>query len=157
MNMDTVDHTRQIAAELESKLVAVSQKVMDLATSRRRLAYDASTGDAKAHKELAKLTAESAVVSIEHENAHIALHEARHRLASAEHAAALAEQRANAERLSGHVKELADKIESRGPAIAAALATFCEEYASLEATSPPCVSWARRSHRRAPSGSPSRP
>jgi chromosome segregation ATPase len=133
MNMDTVDQARQIAAELESKLAAVSQKVMDLATSRRRLAYDASTGDAKAHKELAKLTAESAVVSIEHENATIAVHEARHRLASAEHTADQARRKAEAERLSGEVHALAEKVEARGAAISKALDSFCEQYSGLEA------------------------
>jgi len=130
--MDTVEHARRIVAELESKLAATSDRATALATERRRLAYDASVGDAKAHKELTKLTGESATAGIEVENARIALHEARHRLASAEHTAALAEQRANAERLSGQVKELAAKIESRGPAISKALASFCEQYSALE-------------------------
>jgi hypothetical protein len=130
--MDNVEHARKIVSDLQSKLAAASDRATALATERRRLAYAASTGDAKAHKELTKLTGESATAGIDVENAHIALHEARHRLASAEHAAALAEQRANAERLSGQVKELAAKIESHGPAISKALAGFCEQYSALE-------------------------
>jgi hypothetical protein len=130
--MNTVEQARQIVAELQSKLAAASDRATNLATERRRLAYDASVGDAKAKARLEKLTSESATVAIEHENATIAAHEARHRLASAEHAAAAAEQRAAAEKLRGEVRALAEKVEARGPAIAAALATFCSEYAALD-------------------------
>jgi hypothetical protein len=130
--MDTVEHARKIVAELESKLVAASDRATALATERRRLAYSASTGDAKAHKELTKLTGESATAGVEVENAHIALEEGRHRLASVEQAAALAERKANAERLHAQAKELAAKIEGRGGAISKALAGFCEQYSALE-------------------------
>jgi hypothetical protein len=133
MHTTNVENARKIVGELESKLAAVSEKAMDLATSRRRLAYDSSTGDAKAYKELSKLTLESASVSIEHENATIAVHEARHRLSRAESAAALAEQRAAAARLQAEVKEIAERVEKRGPAMAASLASFCEQYSALEA------------------------
>jgi hypothetical protein len=133
MTTNTVEHARKIAAELESKLAAVGEKVMDLATERRRLAYDASIGNAKAKSKLETLNADSAAALIEHENATVAAHEGRHRLSEAESQAVIAEQRAAAEKLRGQVRELAEKVEARGPSIAAALATFCAEYASLEA------------------------
>jgi hypothetical protein len=132
MDTTTVEHAREIVAELQSKLVAVSDRATALAAERRRLAYDAGVGDAKAKTRLEKLTNESAVAAIDVENAHAALEEARHRLASAEAAAALAERKAEAERLHAEVKELAAKIESRGPAMAGALATFCAEYSALD-------------------------
>jgi hypothetical protein len=127
-----IETARRIVADLESKLAAASGKATDLATERRRLAYDASTGDKPAAKELSKLTIESASVAIEHENATIAVHEARHRLASAETAAAEAEKKANAEKLEADVKAIADCIEGRGSAISKALAAFCEQYRALE-------------------------
>jgi hypothetical protein len=130
--MDTIEHARQIVAELESKLAAVSERSIALANDRRRIAFSSATGDAKAKSKLEKLNSDSAAVLIENENAHMAFEEARHRLASAEQAAAQAERKANAERLHGQVKELAAKIEGRGPAISKALAGFCEEYGALE-------------------------
>jgi hypothetical protein len=132
LKVDAITQARQIAAELESKLAAASDRATALATDRRRLAYAASTDDTKAHRELTKLTGESAVVAIDVENCHAALIEARHRLDSAEAAAALAERKANAERLSGQVKELAAKIESRGPAIAAGLAAVAAAFTGLQ-------------------------
>jgi hypothetical protein len=133
LKKDTIEHAR-IVAELESKLVAVTDRATALATERRRLAFSSATGsDAKAASKLEKLNADSAVVLIENENLHAALEEARHRLASAEHIADQARRKTDAERLRGQVKELADKIQARGPAMAAALVTFCEAYAALEA------------------------
>jgi hypothetical protein len=129
--MDTVEHARKIVAELEPKLAAASDRAAALATERRRLAYDAGVGDPKAKAKLEKLTGESAIAAVDLENCHAALIEARHRLASAEHAAALAERKANAERLSGQAKELASRIEARGPALSAALASFGEQYSAL--------------------------
>jgi hypothetical protein len=129
---DDVTKARHVAADLESKLAAASDRATALATERRRLAYDASVGDAKAHKDLTRLTGESSVAAIDVENAHAALVEARHRLASAEHAAALAERKATAARLHAQVKELAAKIESRGPAITTGLAAVAAAFTGLQ-------------------------
>jgi hypothetical protein len=133
MNMDTVEKARTVVADLKIKLAAVGDKATALAVERRRLAYDASVGDAKAKSRLEKLTGESAVVAIENENAHAALIEARSRLDSAEHAAALAEKKAAAERLQKEVKELADRVAARGPSMSNALAGFFSEYVALQA------------------------
>jgi hypothetical protein len=130
--MTDVTKARQIVAELESKLAAASERSIALTNDRRRLAFSCATGNAKARSQLEKLNTDSALVLVENENAHIALEEARHRLASAEQAAALAERKANAERLHGQVKELAAKIEARGPGISAALASLSEEFVGLQ-------------------------
>jgi hypothetical protein len=131
--MNDVEKMRRIVADLQSKLAATSDRATALATERRRLAYDASVGDAKAKARLEKLTGESAVAGIDVENSHIALEEARHRLDSAEHAAAAAERKAAAERLQAEVSEIAGRVEARGPAMAAALAGFFSEYVGLQA------------------------
>jgi hypothetical protein len=127
-----IEHARQVVAELESKLVAVTDRATALATERRRVAYDVGIGDAKSKTKLEKLTNESSIAAVDVENCHAALEEGRHRLASAEHIADQARRKTDAERLHGQVNELADRVAARGPALAAALATFCDEYGGLE-------------------------
>lgn len=87
---------RETLAELEGKLAEATAKATELQTERRRLSFDANTGDEAARKKLDKLNAASATVDLEIENLKSALDEAKRRLAEAERAEARNRQAAGA-------------------------------------------------------------
>src|SRR5579872_6550140 len=108
--MNTSEEARRVVAELENKLAAAEARAAELQAERRRLSFDANTGDGSAEKKLKALNTESAHITLDIENLRSALEEAKRRLAAAERDEAMAEARANAVR----VRELAESIAARG-------------------------------------------
>jgi hypothetical protein len=82
--MTEVENATNIVAELETKLAGATARAADLQTERRRLSFDANTGDDSARKRLDKLNSQSATADLEIENVRSAIEEARRRLADAE-------------------------------------------------------------------------
>jgi hypothetical protein len=112
-----VEKARQTQADLEQKLAAAEGRVVEMSTERRRLAFDANTGDADAKRALDKLNKESAVAGLEIENVRSALDEAKRRRAEAERTELMAHDRENAARWL----EIAERRVERGKRIHAAL------------------------------------
>ena len=90
---------------------------------RRRLAFDANTGDGKARKDLDKLNAKRATADLEIENVRSAIDEAKRRLAAAERD----EQTAKAREDASAALVIGDRLVERAAKIDAALATAREE------------------------------
>jgi hypothetical protein len=126
---DVVRSARATLERLESELARATNRATELQTERRKLSFEAHSGDKGARKALDAANAASATAILEIENVRSALDEGRRRLAEAERAADNATQRANA----GQVKEIAQRVERRGPAIAAGVAKLCEEFSGLSA------------------------
>jgi predicted nucleic acid-binding Zn-ribbon protein len=122
-----VQQARETVAKLEGNLAQAHARATELQTERRKLAFDANTGDAGAKKELDKLNAQSTTIAFEIENLRSAIDEARVRVTDAERAADAATQRARAKQ----VKEVAGRIDNRGPTLAAAVTALCNEYTGL--------------------------
>ena len=114
---EATDAARQIVAELENKLAAAEARAVELQTERRRLSFDANTGDGAAEKRLKALNTEAAHINLDIENVRSAIDEAKRRLAAAERDEAMAAARENAARAA----EVADSIAARGKRIDAAL------------------------------------
>jgi hypothetical protein len=115
--MTTVEESRRIVAELETKLAAAEARAVELATERRRISFAANTGDADARKALDRLNKEAATAGLEIENIRSALEEAKRRLAEAERREAMAQGAENASRWL----EIAERRVERGKRIHAAL------------------------------------
>lgn len=118
-----VEEARRIAAELENKLAAAEARAVELQTERRRISFDANTGDGAAEKRLRALNADAAHINLDIENVRSAIDEAKRRLAAAERDEAMAAARDNAEAalvIGNRLVERAEKID-------AALATAREE------------------------------
>src|ERR1700722_14298121 len=127
--MDDVELAKQTVQRLESNLAAANRRAAEMQRERRRIAFSAHGGDdARARKELEKLNTLSTTISFEIENIPSAINEGKQRLAEAEDATRWEAARANA----GRVKEIAARVETRGPAISAALSTLCSEFGQLE-------------------------
>jgi hypothetical protein len=124
----TTEEARRIVAELQTKLADATSRAADLQTERRRLAFDANTGDPKARKALDAANAESATASLEIENVKSAIDEAKRRLQAAEHAEKDAE---NAENAKGALV-LSASIAARGRKLDEALLTLAMEAEGLE-------------------------
>jgi hypothetical protein len=120
---------KETLQRLEAELAKATVHGTQLQVERRKLSFAAHSGDKPARAKLDKLTAESVTIGLEAENLRAAIDEARARLVAAERTADLATARANA----GTLKEIAACVEKRGPAIAAALETICDEFVALEA------------------------
>jgi hypothetical protein len=123
-----VEEANQILSTLEAKLAAASAKATTLQTDRRRLAFDANTGNAKARAALDAANASSATADLEIENVRSAIEEAKRRLAAAEREEALARQADKAERALA----IAAGIEGRGKRLDAALLALAVEAEALE-------------------------
>ena len=96
---------------------------MDLQTERRRLSFDANTGDGAAEKRLKALNTEAAHINLDIENIRSAIDEAKRRLAAAERDEAMAAARENAEA----ALVISNRLVERAAKIDAALATAREE------------------------------
>jgi septal ring factor EnvC (AmiA/AmiB activator) len=127
--MDDVQKAKETVVKLEGNLAQAHARATELQTARRKLAFDANTGDASAKKELDKLNAQSTTIAFEIENLRSAIDEARVKVTDAERAADLSTQRTRATQ----VKQIAGRIDKRGPAIAAAVSALCDEFAALSA------------------------
>jgi hypothetical protein len=97
MELTQKEKSAATLAHLETKLAHATARATELQTERRKLSFDANTGDDAARKRLDKLNATSAVSGLEIENIKSAIDEARRRLAEAERAAGMVEQRAMAQ------------------------------------------------------------
>jgi hypothetical protein len=129
MELTITEAAANTVTELESKLADASARAAALHTERRRLSFDANTGDDAARKRLDKLNAQSATADLEIENVRSAIEEARRRLADAqrsESAALLAENAAAATKLAGSIAE-------RGRRADAAFANALAELEGLKA------------------------
>jgi hypothetical protein len=127
--MDDVQKAKETITKFENELAQAHARATELQTLRRKQSFSAHSGDVGAKKELDKLNAQSTTIAFEIENLRSAIDEARIRLAEAERNADLVAARSNA----GQVTEIAARVEKRGPAIAAAVASLCEEFAGLSA------------------------
>jgi hypothetical protein len=113
---ETVEESRRIVADLESKFAAAEARAVELQTERRRLSFAANTGDGAAEKRLKALNTEAAHINLDIENIRSAIEEATRRLAAAERDEAMAAAKENA--LAA--RKLADSIAARGKRIDAA-------------------------------------
>ena len=120
---ETVEEARRIVAELENKLAAAEARAVELQTERRRLSFDANTGDGAAEKGLKALNTEAAHINLDIENIRSAIDEAKRRLAAAERDEAMAAARDNAEA----ALVIGNRLVERAAKIDAALATAREE------------------------------
>jgi hypothetical protein len=91
-----VEKATAVLADLESKLANTSARAVELQVERKRLAFDANTGNAKARKALDAANSASGAIGLEIENITSAIDEARRRLAHARRAEAAAAGRENA-------------------------------------------------------------
>ena len=101
---------------------------MDLQTERRRLSFDANTGDTKALKELEKLNARSATAGLEIENIRSAIDEAKRRLSAAIRDEETAKAREDAEA----ALVIAERLVERGAKIDSALREASEQLAAYK-------------------------
>jgi len=115
----------------------VTNKATALQSERRKIAFDACNGDGRARSVLDELNTNSAVVSLEIENASAAIEEGRRQLAEAERGAELAAARAQALK----VKSITKKMEFYGPAIAGALNDLCRHLGGFNAALDGLRSW----------------
>jgi small-conductance mechanosensitive channel len=122
-----VQKAKETVERLEAELAKATDRGTALQVDRRKLAFGAHNGDDAARKKLDKLTAESVTIGLEVENLRSAIDEAKARLADAERMADLSTQRTRATQ----VKEIAARVQARGPTIAAAVAALCNEYGGL--------------------------
>jgi hypothetical protein len=120
---------RATLERLESELAKATNRATELQTERRKKSFAAHNGDVSAKKELDRLNAQSTTIAFEIENFNSSIEEGRRRLAEAERAADAVTERARARQ----VKQIAERVDKRGPAIAAAVAALCEEYGALSA------------------------
>ena len=120
---EATDAARQIVAELENKLAAAEARAAELQTERRRLSFDANTGDETARKALDKLNKEAATAGLEIENIRSAIEEAKRRLQAAERDEAMAAARENA----NEAVKLAAELAQLGHGIDADFASGCEK------------------------------
>jgi hypothetical protein len=118
-----VETARQTLAGLEQKLASAEAHGVELQTERRRLSFDANTGDTKALKELEKLNARSATAGLEIENIRSAIDEAKRRLSAAIRDEETAKAREDAEAAI----VIGERLVERAAKIDAALATAREE------------------------------
>ena len=123
-----IDEEKQTLARLEARLVEATDRATELQTERRRIAFAANTGDAKARKELDKFNAELSTADLEIANVRSAIEEAKRRLAEAEREEALASERTKAAR----AVEIADSLERRGRKLDEALLALATEAELLE-------------------------
>jgi hypothetical protein len=78
--MGLTEAAANTVAELETKLAGATARAADLQTERRKLSFDANTGDDVACRRLNKLNAQSATIDLEIENIRSAIDEGRRRL-----------------------------------------------------------------------------
>ena len=79
----------QVLAGLEQKRRLLIERKVELDEARKRLSFDAHTGDAKAKAALDKLNAEAQRHGLDLENVLAAIAQAQERLAAARHAEAV--------------------------------------------------------------------
>ena len=96
---------------------------MDLQTERRRLSFDANTGDGAAEKRLKALNTEAAHINLDIENIRSAIEEAKRRLQAAERAEKEAENAEKAKR----ALIVSANIAARGKKLDQALLTLARE------------------------------
>ena len=125
----TIESARAVLADLEGKLANATAREAALADQRRRLSFDAETGDLKARKALDEANRASVSISLEIENLRSAIEEAARRAISAERDAALEATRKKARR----VQDIAAAAAPRGIRIAEAAATLRDEIKALNA------------------------
>ena len=122
------EEARQIVADLENKLAAAEARAVELQTERRRLSFDANTGDGAAEKRLKALNTEAAHINLDIENVRSAIDEAKRRLAAAERDEAMAAGREKAER----ALIVSERVAARGKKLDQALLTLAMEAEGLE-------------------------
>jgi DNA repair exonuclease SbcCD ATPase subunit len=128
MGLTSTEQARATVAQLEEKLADASARAVELQTERRKLSFDANTGDDSARKRLDKLNAQSATIDLEIENMRSAIEEARRRLADAQRAEGVALLAKNA----AEATKLADAIAEHGQRADAAFATAAAELEALK-------------------------
>jgi hypothetical protein len=126
--MDALGQARKQLAALQSQRAAAEQRVVDLATARELVAYDAATGDRAARRTLDELTRESVTAGLVVDNVDHAIAEARRRLAAAEAAAGRAADRQRAH----EARRLLTELRQAGGEAAAALDRFVAELGRFE-------------------------
>jgi hypothetical protein len=124
-----VEQAQQILSTLEAKLVAVTAQATGLQTLRRKLSFDANTGDAKARKALDDANAAFATAALEIENTSAAVEEAKRRLSEAGRAEEMERQREN----GAAAVVIADRIAERGRKLDATFAIAREELEGFKA------------------------
>jgi hypothetical protein len=83
--MSTQQQAQQTVAQLKAKLAEATSRSIALATERRKLSFDALSGDEVARERLADLNKQSAAGELDVENARSAVEEGKRRLAVAEY------------------------------------------------------------------------
>jgi hypothetical protein len=127
--MRTVEDAKIIVAEIEARLAGAMARATANETERRRLAFDAATGEEGAKKALAKLNVAAGASAYEIEDCQSALNEAKRRLAEAERAEELVRLANNADAAT----KLADSIAEHGRRADAAFAAALVELEGLRA------------------------
>ena len=127
--MSDSETARQTAADLEQKLAKITARSIELADERRRLAFDANTGDSAAEKRLKALNTEAAHINLDTENVRSAIEEGKRRLAAAVRDEETAQDRANARQ----ALEIGEQLVAHARAIDAAFATAQAEMMAYEA------------------------
>jgi hypothetical protein len=119
---------KETLERLEADLAKATDRAIALQVERRKLSFAAhGDADAKATKELDRLTAESVTVGLSADNIKAAIDEARSRLLEAQRAADLAQRKLDARK----VRELGAHIRKHGPVISAALDTLRDSFVAL--------------------------
>lgn len=108
---------------LQSKLAELTSREIELADRRRRLSFDANTGDAEARAALDEANKSTAALGLEAENLRSALEEAKRRLTAAERDEEMAALRNNAIQ----AQALGESLVKRAEKIDAALAIVAAE------------------------------
>jgi hypothetical protein len=124
----TVEDARAIVGEIDARLTDAMSRATANQVERRRLAYDANTGDEGARKWLDKLSVTARATSFEVEDCQSALDEAKRRLAESERY----EERARLVDNAEAARKLADLLTTRGQRIDEALTTARTEMEALK-------------------------
>ena len=122
-----VDELNDILSKLENNLIKATNNATALQAERRKIAFSACNGDGHARSVLDELNTNSAVASLEIENAKSALEEGRRQLAEAEREAEMAAKRQKAFK----VRAVVETMERYGPAIDSSLRDLCRELAGF--------------------------
>jgi hypothetical protein len=118
---------KETLSRLEARLVEVTTRATALQTERRRLSFEANTGNTAARKQLDAANAASATADLEIENCKSAIEESRHRVLSAEREAQLERQAVDA----AQAQEIGVRVAERGRRMDAAAAALFGDLAGL--------------------------
>jgi hypothetical protein len=123
--MNSIEKAKDVVRRLQDKLVQATDRATELATKRRRISFNAHSGDALASEALAEATAESTRVVLEIENIRFAISEAEGRIPEAER-----EMREERER-ARKAPPIIARAGKRGPKMQAHLKALCDELSSF--------------------------